>query len=440
MTATTKRFVVWGIVGGAVGLGLAVAFAPRAIPVDLVSLELAPMTVTVDEEGQTRIHDVYVLSAPVGGRVQRLVVHVGDAVVAGETVVARIEPGDPSLLDPRSEEQARAAIEAAEAAHDLAAAQVEEATAQLAFAESTLRRLFPVVGTGAISEMEYDQAIRDRRTSAAALETARAALQMRQFELEQARAQLLSPTRRRPARPDCECVPITAPVSGRVLTIVSASERVVVAGDPLLEIGDPVDLEIAVDFLSADAVKVTPGQRVVIDGWGGDRPLAGRVRTVEPFGFTKVSALGIEEQRVNVIVDLDDPPDRWSRLGHGYQVETRVVLWESDGVLAVPLTALFRDGLEWAVFAERSGRARLTHVEVGQRNRLAAEIVSGLVAGESRRGAPERSDPATASGSRDEIDRAAAREGRARRGPRGSGAGRRGPRERPSRGLGRSPS
>lgn len=383
MTATGKRLVVWGTVATLVILGLALAFAPRSVPVELVTLEPGPMNVTVEEEGQTRIHDVYVLSAPVAGRVQRIEAHVGDAVVAGETVLARIEPGDPSLLDPRSEALARAAIDAAESARVLAAAQLEEATAESEFAEATLRRSYLLQEKGVISAEAFDKAVRDARARRAAVETARAAVQVRLFELEQARAQLVSPTQTQDRHAECDCVPLTAPVSGRVLSMVSASERVVLAGEPILEIGNPAELEITADFLSASAVRIASGQRVMIEGWGGDRALNGHVRVVEPFGFTKVSALGIEEQRVNVIVDFDDPPKEWSRLGHGYQVEARVILWESESVLTVPLTATFRRDEDWVVFKEQDGRARLTRVQLGQRNGLVAEVVSGLAEGDS---------------------------------------------------------
>lgn len=382
MTATAKRFSLWGVVLLGVGAGLVVAFAPRPVPVDLVTVDPEPMRVTVEEEGQTRIHDVYVLSAPVAGRLQRVDAHVGDPVVAGETIMAQIEPGDPSLLDPRTEAEGRAAVEAAESAHTLALAQLDEATAESEFAQSTLRRAYRVLGSGAISREAFDAAVRDYRTRTAAVETARAAVQMRLFELERARARLLSPLDTQKPPDESECVPITAPVSGRVLRILSASERVVPAGEAILEIGNPTELEITADFLSTSAVRISPGLPVIIDGWGGDRPLPGRVRVVEPFGVTKVSALGIEEQRVNVIIDFDDPPDAWGRLGHGYQVEARVVLWESDGALTVPLTSVFRDDEDWVVFRADGGRAHLTPVQLGQRNGLVAEVVTGLSAGD----------------------------------------------------------
>lgn len=381
MTAMSKRVVMWASIAVLVAAGLALAFAPQPVPVNMVTIARSPMIVTVVEEGQTRIHDVFLLSAPVAGRVQRIETHVGDPVMAGETVLARIEPGDPSLLDPRSEAQARAAVQTAESALLLGKAEVDQAVAEFEFAQTELGRANELTLAGTISRRARDDAERAYKTGRALLATARAGLQMRQFELDQARAQLLSPIQTAQPHPSCDCVPITAPVSGRVLKILNPSERVVVAGEALIEIGDPRDLEIAVDFLSTDAVQVSVGQRVIIDGWGG-RPLAGRVRRVEPFGFTKVSALGIDEQRVNVIINLEGPAEEWERLGHGYQIEAQVVLWESDAALTVPLTALFREQGNWAVFVEQSGRARLREIRIGRRNGLVAEVLEGLVDGD----------------------------------------------------------
>jgi HlyD family secretion protein len=211
--------------------------------------------------------------------------------------------------------------------------------------------------------------------------TAEAALQVRTYELQQARAQLLSPAAPR-ERDVPDWVSVRAPRDGRVLRVVNDSERVVAAGELLVEIGDPADLEVVVDFLSTDAVQVDAGQRVLLERWGLDRALEGRVRRVEPYGFTKISALGIEEQRVNVVIDLTSPREQWERLGHGYQVEARVVVWQGDDVVTVPLTAPFRDGEDWAVFVDDGGRARLRRVKVGHRNSVDTEIVEGLAAGE----------------------------------------------------------
>ena len=381
MTANTKRIAIWSVVIGIIVIGLAFSFMPRAVMVDLVEIAPGPLVVTLDEEGETRVHDVYTLSAPVAGRVQRINWLVGDPVTANETVLARIEPGDPSFLDPRSEAQARAAVQAAEAARDLAAAAVKDAEAQYEFARAEFARMQELVKEGSVSKRDLDSAERDYKSRHAGLDTARAALQVRNYELEVARAQLVSPLQTQDSREACDCIPITAPVSGRILQITNRSERVVREGDVLMQIGDPKDLEIVVDYLSMDAVKIESGQRVIIDNWGGEKPLAGRVRLVEPFGFLKISALGIEEQRVNVIMDFAGE-DGWERLGHGYQVESRVVLWEAGEVLAVPLTALFRDGEQWALFVAVNGRATLRPVDIGQKNGVLAEIREGVAAGE----------------------------------------------------------
>lgn len=381
MTANTKRILIWAVIAGIILIALAFSFAPRPVMVDMVEMQPGPLVVTLDEEGQTRVHDVYTLSAPVSGRVQRIDWHVGDPVTPNETVLAQIEPGDPSLLDPRSEAQARAAIRAAEAARDLAVAAIADAESQYEFARAELARMQELIVDGSVSRRELDSAERDHNARHAGLDTARAALQVRNYELELARAQLVSPLETQVRTDDCQCIPITSPVSGRILQIADRSERVVREGETLMQIGDPGDLEVVVDYLSMDAVRIKAGQDVIFTNWGGDVPLKGRVRLVEPFGFLKVSALGIEEQRVNVIIDFVDD-DGSERLGHGYQVESQVILWQADDVLTVPLTALYRHADEWAVFAEEGGRATRRIVEIGERNGIVAEIRSGLQAGD----------------------------------------------------------
>jgi HlyD family secretion protein len=380
MSATARRAVLWSVVGVLLATGLVYAFWPRPVAVDFAEVRRGPLVVTVGDEGETRVRDVFVVSAPVAGHIRRIEAEVGDRVIANETVLAEIEPIDPEFLDPRSQVQAEAAVRAAESALALARAELNEAAADLEFARAELQRARELHRVKTISQRELDEAERAEKTAVAAVERARAALQVRSFELERTRAQLLSPTETQP-RGSRERVALRAPVTGRVLRIPNDSARVVAAGDPLLEIGNPQDLEIVVDLLSSDAVKVRDGQRVIVEGWGGPTPLAGRVRRVEPFGFTKVSALGIEEQRVNVIVDLTSPAEESTTLGHGYQVDVRIVLWEDDAVLKVPLTALFRDGDGWAVFAEDDGRARERRVQVGQRTGLEAQIVEGVAEG-----------------------------------------------------------
>ncbi len=372
--------IIWGGFGLAIALGLAYAFKPQPVLVDIVTLERGPMMVTLDEEGETRVRDVYVLSAPLAGRAQRIDAEVGDAVRAGETVVAQIQPTDPSFLDRRSRAQAEAAEKAASAAMTLARAELDQAEAELDFAESELERARRLRSESAIAERALDLAENAFRVRQAAVNMARSALEMREFELENARAQLVSPVDGAGDGEICDCVPITSPVDGRILEVIHKSEGVVQPGQALVEIGNPADLEIAADFLSADAVQIEPGQQALIEDWGGE-PLEGTVRRVDPAGFTKVSALGIEEQRVNVIVDFDVSAEDRRRLSHGYRVEVRVVLWQDDDALKLPLTALFRDGERWAVFVEEKGRASLRHIEIGQRNGVEAEIVGGVEAG-----------------------------------------------------------
>ncbi len=382
MNALQRRMTLWAILGGALLLTLIAVFSPRAVPVDMQTVGLSELVVSVDEEGETRVRDIFVLSAPVAGRMLRIEAEAGDAVVANETVIAEIEPVDPTFLDVRSEAQAQAAVSAAESAKRLAQAEVDQWAAEVDFARAELDRARELIADNTISERDLDNAKRNDRTARAAYATRIAALQVRNFELERARAQLLSPAEARSRRVDCDCVPISSPVDGQILQVLIESEGVVNAGAALVEIGNPADLEIVVDLLSADAVKVSAGQKVMIEGWGGDKPLTGRVRRVEPFGFTKVSALGIEEQRVNVIVDIVSPPEQWTRLGHGYQVDLRIVLWERVDVITLPLTALFRDGDKWAVFVASDGEAERREVVLGKRNGLEAEITAGLETGE----------------------------------------------------------
>lgn len=382
MNVRIRRLIFWGSLVLVLVIGLAFAFRPQPVTVDVAEVGRSRLVVTVDDEGETRVHDVYVLSAPVAGHMRRIALHAGDPVVAMSTVIAEIEPIDPAFLDPRSEAQARADVRAAESAEALARANVDQAQAELQFAEREHERAMQLIRENTISERDLDEAERALRTRRAALATAMAALDMRAYELERARATLVSPTQTQSSRGECDCVPIRAPVDGRLLRVLHQSEGVVIAGAPLVEIGNPRDLEIVVDLLSSDAVKVSPGQRVIIERWGGDDSLEGRVRLVEPFGYTKISALGIEEQRVNVIIDLTSPAEAWERLAHGYQVDVRIVLWEEQNALTVPLLALFRDGDAWAVFVEADGAAELRRVSIGRRNRINAEVIGGLEEGE----------------------------------------------------------
>jgi HlyD family secretion protein len=381
VTPMLRRLIFWGALAAMLVASLVFAFRPQPVAVDLTTIARGGLEITAGDEGETRIHDIYVLSAPVAGQMQRIDTHVGDPVVALETVIASIEPIDPDFLDPRSEAQAQADIRAADAAEALARAEVEQAEAELDFARTELERARKLIQENTISQRDLDEAERSFRTRRAALATALAGLNVAAFQLERAKAQMLSPVQTQNAKGDCACVDIMAPVDGQILRIVQQSAGVVAQGAPLVEIGDPTKLEIVVDLLSSDAVKVRSGQRVIIEAWGGE-PLEGRVRLVEPFGYTKVSALGIEEQRVNVIVDFVSPMETRARLAHGYQVDTRIILAAHEDVLTLPITALFRDGDAWAVFAEVENRAQLRIVTIGPRNATDALVVDGVHEGD----------------------------------------------------------
>ncbi len=379
MAATWRRNLALAVITVLVIGALVYAFLPQPVPVDLAEVSRGALQVTVDDEGRTRVKEIYVVSAPVAGRVLRIESHVGDPVTAGATVLATIQPTAPTFLDPRGRAQAEAAVHAAEAALQLAEAQLARAQAELEFARSDLARARKLARGDTISRKALDNAQRQFKTSKAAVAAAEATLRVKTYDLETAKATLIEPGSEAAARREENCcVSVRAPVDGSVLRLVQESEAVIAAGAPLVEIGDPRDLEVVVDLLSRDAVRVREGAAVTIDEWGGEATVAGRVRRIEPTGFTKVSALGIEEQRVNVIIDFTDPPERWQLLGHGYRVEARIVVWQSEDVLKVPVSALFRHGEAWAVFVVEDGRARLREVAVGHRNSQAAEVLEGL--------------------------------------------------------------
>ena len=371
------------IIAAAAALGSAVAWGlwPSPILVDIGSIGRGSLEVTVEDEGIARIREVYVVSAPTTGKMLRAPREVGDEVLAGETVVSSLEPTEPTFLDARTQRVNEADVAAARAAVALAEAQVKQARSQLEFARSDFRRAGELAQREAISIRSFDKARLDVDTSEAALASATATLEVRRRELESASARLIQPGQPE-VRPASCCVPVRAPVSGRVLKVVAESEQVVQAGAPLIEIGDPADLEIAIDLLSRDAVKVEPGASAKIESWGGDVSLDARVRRVEPTALTKVSALGIEEQRVKAVLDIIGDASLAKRLGHGYRVVARITVWRAEDVRLVPLGALFRSGDSWAVFVASGGRAQLRRIEIGKRNLHVAQILAGLTEGD----------------------------------------------------------
>jgi len=356
---------------------LAVALWPEATAVDLARAERGPMQVTIDEDGETRVRERFVVSAPVAGRLLRIELEPGDAVVRGRTVVARLVSGEAPLLDPRTRTEFAAAIEAARAAVAQAQAERDRAAATLEQARSSLQRQEKLADAGVVSREELDSARTALKTAEGSLRAADSAVTRTEYELQLARARLQAPP------PAGRAVDVLAPGDGVILKRLHESEAMVPAGEPLLEIGDPTQLEVVADLLSTDAVQVSPADPVLIEQWGGGHSLRARVRRVEPSGFMKVSALGVEEQRVNVVIDFEDPAGAARALGDAYRVEVRVVVWQEQNVLKVPVGSLFRRGDDWAVFVVEDGRARLQIVELGQRNSDEAHIVSGLDGGQA---------------------------------------------------------
>ncbi len=375
MAVRATRFIVWGVALLVVA-ALVYALQPQPLQADFITIGSGPLRVTLDEEGETRVRDRFMVSAPLAGRVLRIELEPGDPVTANETVLATFLPVDPTLLDARTRAEIEARVRAAESAVGRAGVERERVGTELEFAESDLERYRHLDANALISKEQLDAFQLRARTAAETFRSAEFAVSNARYELEVAQASLLQAR----SGGDGQTITLRSPIDGVVLQRLHESEATVPVGEPLMEIADPAQLEIVSDFLSTDAVRIKPGQPVLIEQWGGDRALAGRVRRVEPYGFTKISALGVEEQRVNVVIDVEDVREAWAALGDGYRVEVRVVIWEADDVLKVPTSSLFRDGDAWAVYAVILNTAALTHIEIGQRNGLEAQIVSGLSA------------------------------------------------------------
>ena len=361
-------------------LGLLWAFLPRPVPVETAKASRGPLRVTVEEEGKARLRDRFVVSAPVAGYARRVDLEVGDPVKRGQTV-AEIEPMRTEGLDPRTRAAAQARVSAAEAALRAAEERAREAAAADEYASARLDRTRRLADAGLTPKDTLEQAASEAKRASAATRSAEAAADAARHDLEAANAVLTragASDRVRAGR-----VPVRSPATGRVLAVRHESEGVVQAGTPLLEVGDPGRLEVEVDVLSADAVRIHSGTPVRFERWGGDISLEGKVRVVEPVGFTKVSALGVEEQRVLVLVDITSPRDAWRGVGDGYRLEASFVLWEEKEVLQVPAGALFRTGDRFAVYVVEKGRAKSRTVEIGRRNGLAAQLLSGLKEGET---------------------------------------------------------
>lgn len=379
MAFPIRRTLGWSVVALAVAGAIGWSFWPQPISVDVATVTRGLFQVTVEDMARTRVRDTYVVSAPVSGRLLRIGNRAGEDVVAGRSIVAQLQPSEPAFLDARSRAQAETVVKAAEAALESAASAVVQAQAEVDHAVAELKRVESLAARGLSSTSDLENAQLQQRKAIAGIDAAKSALNVKEFELENAR--MLLADFRSTSNPS-SVVSIKAPVTGRVFRVLQQSEAVVVAGTPILEIGNPGDLEVMVELLSTDAVKVKPGAAAMIMDWGGPTDLSARVRFVEPSGFTKFSALGVEEQRVRVILDITEPRESWPQLGDGFRVNARIVVWEATNVVHAPLSALFRNGETWQTFVVRNGRAAQVNISIGQTNQLEAEILNGLQQGD----------------------------------------------------------
>ncbi|MFT6452680.1 MAG: HlyD family secretion protein [Halocynthiibacter sp.] len=367
----------------AVSATIVLTMMPKAVEVDLGEVSRGDLTVTIDEEGRTRVRETYVVSTPVAGRVLRVEVHPGDLVNGGKTVVAQMRPIRPAMLDSRTREQAAAAVDASSAALRVAQANLNAAIANEELAASDFERTNSLFERGIASKAALDRVQGALRSSRASRETAEAAIAMREAELVNARATLVG-------RDDIglasaiddahgDEIPLFSPIDGRILRVLQESETTLPAGAPIMEIGDVAsDLEVVVELISSDAVQVSVGDPVILRDWGGPNALRGEVIRIDPFGVTKYSALGVEEQRVRVEIGLHSPVEERPGLGHGYRLEAGIIIWQAADVLSVPASALFRENGLWSVFKAQNGTAQLTNVEIGRSDGISTQVIDGL--------------------------------------------------------------
>lgn len=370
------RTLFWIVVGVVIVAAGVMSLMPQPIPVDTDEVTRGPLRVTIDEDGKTRIKERYIVSSPVAGRSMRITLREGDPVIEGETVLVRIQPAKPTLLDARAEAEAEALLEARRAALERAKIALEQARTELNLAETQLGRLRELADKTSVAESELDTAQTDYQLKRDSFRAARFDEDIARFEVKMAEAALTYTSN---DDADQQFL-IESPITGCVLRVLQESATFLQPGMPLIEIGNPSDLEVEIDVLSTDAVKVTPGDSVILEHWGGEHPLRGTVRLIEPSAYTKISALGVEEQRVNVLVDFEEDQEMLDRLGDGFRVEARIVIWQQDDVLRVPTSALFRQpNGEWGVLVmTEENVARLQTVTIGQRNSRQAQVLDGL--------------------------------------------------------------
>lgn len=386
------KFKRWLIISGAAALfiiAIVYGFLPKPVIVDAVKASRMPMRVTIDEEGQTRVKDRFVISSPVSGFMRRISFDVGDSVVKGQ-IIAEIEPLRSDALDPRTYASAQAAVSAAEAALKAAEENASAASAEEEYARANLERTIKLLKAGYTSQDIMDKSESEAKRANANRLAAEASVKVARSELDRARIALKefgSGT----AAASSRSIIVRTPVSGRVLKIHRKSEGTVNSGEPLVDVGNAYMLEVEIEVLSEHAVKIKPETPVLFERWGGDQILSGKVRIVEPAGFTKISSLGVEEQRVLVIADITSTPESWQMLGDGYRVEARFIIWEGKDVLQVPASSIFRKGDGWALFAVVNNRAVECQVEIGHRTGLIAEIHSGISEGDTVIAYPDES-------------------------------------------------
>ena len=356
-------------VGAIVIVLVAWAFVPKPIKVERGRVERGGLLVTVNEEAETRVHDRFEIAAPVTGRLRRIELHAADPVERGQ-LLAQIEP---LPLDPRERAELLARVESTQASQREAEATVERIRTDYEQARRNRERASRLAATGVISREELEFAETAEANGNNALEAAKFRARAAAYEVQVAKAGLVALAVGHGDKP--RIITLRSPIRGHVLRLLQQSERVVNAGTPILQVGYPSQLEIVSDVLSTEAVKVKPGDPVLVENWGGDRVLRAKVRTVESSGFTKISALGVEEQRVNVVMDFVDSP---TKLGDGYRADVRIIVWEGVDVLKLPASALFRRGQGWSVLVVENGRARARIVEIGHRNALEAEVIKGV--------------------------------------------------------------
>ncbi|NBC18486.1 MAG: efflux RND transporter periplasmic adaptor subunit [Bacteroidetes bacterium] len=379
MSTTWRKRIIWGGIGLAVVLLLVYGFWPEAMTVQVAEVQSGALEVTIEEQGETQLRNRYVVSAPVAAYLRRVDHEPGDTVAEGQ-VLARLEPPRSTPLDPRTRAEARARVQAAEAQLERAREEVQAARSRADYAEAQRQRLERLREQGSATEQMLDQATTEAQQARAARQAAEAAVTAARYEVQAAEAMLAYATGEDGA--DSDVIVLRAPVAGRVLAVHRESAGLVQAGQPLLDVGDPSALEVRVDVLSTDAVRIPEGTPVRLERWGGAETLDGVVRRVEPVAFTEVSSLGVEQQRVPVIVDLTAPPADRPALGAGYRVVASFVVWSGTDVLQVPASALFRTADGWATFVVDGGRAQQRSVEVGHRTGLTAQVLDGLAAGD----------------------------------------------------------